>query len=193
MSPPGVGHGLPDHRPDGRAGVLRAAARLAAPRRLGLPPLPRPRRPRRPPPPPRPGARLPLYRLRLCLQRLHRHAPAGHPPAARRASPDPPRDRPGGDHRPARSRAGVRPQGVARPAAPAAARRLARPRAGRAARPGGGGRRDVSERGGKKASRTRTPPTRRGAAATPGPATAPGTTTGRRSAGSWAAPAAGPG
>ena len=46
------------------------------------------------------------------------------------------------------------------------------------------GRRDVPERGGKKASRTPTPRTRRGAARTSGRGTAPWTTTGPRSPGS---------
>ena len=149
--------------------------------------------PGRPSPPPRPRPRLPLQGLPSGLQRLHRHGPAGLPAAGRRADADPPRLRPGRPHRPAGPRAGLRPQGIAPAAAPAPARRLAVPRPVPAGRPGGGGRRDVPERGGKKACRTPTRSTRRGGGRTRPAATAPGTATGRRSAGSWAGTAAGSG
>ena len=68
---------------------------------LACPRCRRARPPARPPPPPRPGPRLPLRPLRSGLQRLHRHGPAGHPAAARRAGPDRARHRPGRAHRPA--------------------------------------------------------------------------------------------
>ena len=91
---------------------------------------------------------------------------------ARRADADPPRLRPGRPHRPTGPRAGLRPQGVARAAPPAPARRLAVPGPVPAGRPGGRGRRDVPERGGKKACRTPTRSTRRGGGRTRPAATA---------------------
>src|SRR5512142_786770 len=193
-SPPvgrtGPRHGLPDLGPDGPRRLLRQARQLAAPRRLGLPPVWGAPRAGRPPPPPRPDPRLPLRGLPPRVQRLHWDAPSGHQAAARRAGADPPRRRPGGAHRPARPRAGLRPQGVTPAAAPAPARGLLLPRPKLAGRRGDGGRRDVPKCGGKKGSRTSTPPTRRGVAGTAPPAMAPGRATGRRSVGWWAARAA---
>ena len=97
---------------------------VAPPRRAGLPALPPGRPDAGPPPPPRPRARLPLRPLPPGLQRLHRHGPPRHQAAAQRTGPDRPRVRPGRPHRPAGPRAGLRPLGVARTAAPAPGRGL---------------------------------------------------------------------
>ena len=59
---------------------------LLHPDGLACPQLRGRRPPRRPPPPPRPGARLPLRRLRPRLQRLHRHRPGGDASPPRRRS-----------------------------------------------------------------------------------------------------------
>ena len=149
------------------------------------------RPPGRPPPPPRPGPRLPLRPLPPGLQRLHRDGPAGDQAAARRAGPDPPRVRPGRAHRPAGPRAGLRPLGAAAAAAPAPGRGLSATGTGcrwttRCVEAD-----EVYQNAGEK--RRPAPRPRRPAAAAGQQgrgATAPGTTTGRRSAG-WSGARAG--
>ena len=112
--------------------------------------------------------------------------------ALRRVAAGPARRLPGGADRPPGPRAGPRPQAPARAAPPHPGPGRAGGRA--AAAPGrrrGRGRRDVPERGGKKASRTPTPTTRRAAGPTSGGGTATGITTARRWPGSSAGSRAG--
>ena len=156
---------------------------MASSRRPGLPPVPAGRPHGRPPARPRPGPGLPLRPLPPGLQRLHRHlAPRGQA-AAQRAGPDPARVRPGRADGAAGPRAGVRPLGVAGAPAPGPGRgrrgaSTGRRWATRAWRPT----RRTRTRG-RRACRTTTRKTRRVVGPTRSGATAPGTTTGRRSAG----------
>ena len=137
--------------------------------------------PRHPPPTCRlRGRRSPLQRLPPRLQYVHRHPLARDTPGPRADPPDPPWHRQGRAHRDARPR-GRDPPPASAPAAtcdpgPRAGRR--RPRA--ASRRPHRGRRDVPERGGKKASRTTTRRIRRGGGRTRPWATAPGRPTVRR-------------
>ena len=138
----------------------------------------------RPPPQPRPGPRLPLRPLPAGLQRLHRDGPAGHQAAARRAGPDPPRLRPGRPHRPAGPRAGLRPHGVARTCATGCRTRPSGTGTGCRWRTGSLEADEAYQNAGEKRRAAHRPATtRRGGGRTRPAATAPGTTTGRRSAG----------
>ena len=177
----GPGHGLLPDRLSGRGRLLHQARRTAPPRRPGLPALRTAASPGGPPLPSRPRGGLPVRPLRPGLQRLHGDLVAGDPSPPRATADDPPRGRPGHPDGADGARAGLRSQGAADPQAPAPGARPHRPGPQPARGRRGRGRRDVPERGGKKASRTPTRTTRRGGAPTIGGAMAPSRRTGRRS------------
>jgi hypothetical protein len=106
--------------------------------------------------------------------------------SAPRTGPDRPRVRPGRPHRPTGPRTGLRPLGVAQPQAPPARPGVPESRPVAPGRQGLGGRRDLPERGGKKACRTATRTILRVGGRTRHAATALGTTTALRSAEWWA-------
>jgi len=179
-------HGGPDHgllpdRLSGRGRLLHQTRRTAPPGRPGLPALRGAATPGDPPPSSRPPGGLPVRHVRPGLQRLHGDFPAGDPSPPRATPDDPPRGRSGHPHGADGPRVGLRSHGAAGPEAPAPGARPDRPGPQPAGRRGGRGRRDVSGRGGKKASRTPTPTTRRGGAPTAAGAMAPSRRTDRRS------------
>src|SRR5512147_370903 len=181
----GDDHGFPDHRLDGRGGLLRHARRVAASQRLGLPALPPWRPDDDPPLSSRPGPGLPVRSLWPGLQRLHRHASTRHPAPAQRTGPDRPWDRPRGPDRPTGPRAGLRPLGTLEPETSPARPGLPPSGPDAAGGQGRGGRRGIPECGGEKACRIPIPTTRRDAGRTRRSAMVVGTTTARRSAEWW--------
>jgi hypothetical protein len=184
----GAGNGLPDHRPVGPDGVLPVPRGPVAPRRPGLPALRPGRRDGRPGPTPGAGVGLPLPALWPGVQRLHRHGAGANSPIADPMGAHPPGRRPGNADRSAGPRDRLRPDAPAGTAtSPAGTGSPSRGLGRSGARPRGRSRRDVPECGGKKASRTRTRPTRRVAGATSAAGTARSEPTGRRCSGSSAA------
>jgi hypothetical protein len=187
------GHGLSNRRVDGREGVLRETRALAASFGFEMPEV----QPRRSDAcasqTPGPGVGLPLLALQPRVQRLHRLGAAGDEAGPGAARSDHSRLRPGRVDGEAVPRAGVRPARTLEvpSQAPGPGPPVPRPR------PTGGlrrrGRRDVPKRGGKKGSRTAIRTTRRGGGRTNDAVTGPSPTTGRRSAASRAATAAGSG